>query len=357
MSAAEEMTVKELILEIRLFLSYVLKRWWMVVLIVSLAAGGSFIYHQTKAPIYNAKLTYLVEGSTGGGSAILSQLGIGLGNREGPNIQRIQEVAKSNQVGMAVLNRVVEIEGRKNRIGNFLIERAGLREEWQENLLPFAGLSIRDSIPTDSSRLYSSMYKELLKLLYYSGGPSGDGLISLSTDEITLIANISVSTEDEELSLHLANVEFDELQDFYVKKIQARQLDNIAVTKFLTDSLKAELDIVQSKISREEDRVSKVALSRNRLGLQRLRQDEQRIIATYAEAYKNLQVAEFNLRSQRPNIEVVDRPFAPIYGATYPLVKLLLISVIISFIACLILLFLLYLWKGVLSWEQEVNEQ
>lgn len=343
MPASEEMTVKELILEIRFFFAYVLKKWWVVALVVLLTIAGSFLYHQTVLPSYNAKLTYLVEGSSGGGSAILNQLGIGLGSGEGPNVQRIQEVAKSNQVGMAVLNRVVEIEGKVDRLGNFLIERSGLRESWRESLSPFAELSMQDSVPSDSSRLYASMHKALLELLYQSGGPGGDGLIGLSTDELTMIANINVSTEDEELSLKLANVAFDELQDFYVKKIQARQLDNIAVTKFLTDSLKRELDIVQSRISREEDRISRVVLSRDRLGLQRLRQDEQRIVATYAEAYKNLQLAEFNLRSQRPNIEVIDRPFAPIYGYVFPLPRLIMLSVIISSILIVGVLFLFYL--------------
>jgi hypothetical protein len=347
MANSDELTVWELFSELAAFYRYALKKWWLIMLSFILIVGGSLLYRHYAPRTFTASLTYLVEGSGGGGgSAILNQLG--LGSTQGPNIGRIEEVAKSDQVGLAVLNKVVEIDGEEDRLGNFIIELGGLREAWRENKPALAGLSLRDSFPPDSARHYASLNKILLNLLYRSGGPEGS-LLSIETNEFTLIATINAATEDEELSLLLANTEFNELREFYINKLQARQLDNISITQSLTDSLKRELDLVQARISQLEDRARNVILNRDNLTMRRLRQDEQRLILTYGEVYKNLQIAEFTLRSQRPNIEVIDRPFAPIYPYRYPLVKLVLLSGIVSVIAAGAVLFLFYLRRKYLS--------
>ncbi len=346
MASSDELTLWELFSEISAFYRYAMKNWWLIILSFILIVGGSVLYRHYAPLTYTASLTYLVEGSGSGGNAILSQLG--LGSTQGPNIGRIEEVAKSNQVGLAVLNTVVEIEGSTDRLGNFIIERGGLREVWRKEKSSLSELKLRDTFSLDSTRIYASLDKALLDLLYKRGGPDGS-LLSIETNELTLIATIKAITKDEELSLLLANTEFNELRDFYINKLQARQLENISISKSLTDSLKKELDVVQARISQLEDRGRNVILNRDNLAMQRLRQDEQRLILTYGEVYKNLQVAEFTLRSQRPNIEVIDRPFAPIYPYRYPLVKLVLLSGMVSVIAAGAVLFLFYLRRKYLS--------
>ncbi|TXF90955.1 hypothetical protein FUA23_03910 [Neolewinella aurantiaca] len=347
MKEDNELSVKELFVELSAYFKYARSKWWLVVLVCLVIIGGSVVTRYLSAPLYTAKLTYLVEtGGGGGGNVILSQLGLGGG--QAPNVERIQQIALSDQVGLKVLYEGVELNGKRKLLGNYLIDELELREKWREEEYGFAELELLDSIPFPISRDYASLHKALLNLLYVGGGPDGP-LIRVETDALTVIAEVTVVTTDELLSIHLANTEFDKLREFYTIKSQVRQLDNIAVSRTLSDSLQRELTNVQKQLLQAQDRRSDIVFNRNRYEVVRLEQEQQKLILAYTEAYKNLQIAEFTFRSQRPNIEVIDRPFAPIYGYRYPIVRLVMLSGIISVIVALALLFFAYLWKKILT--------
>lgn len=347
MSNKEELSLADLYLSFLNFGKYALQKWWLALILLVTGLGGSLVWWIGQPETYSTKLTYIVEGSGGGGSAVLAQLGIGGGGGDGPNIDRIEEVAKSNLVGLSILNDTLLMNGHADLIGNLLIKHSGLRDLWLKNGMEEDDMSYLPGKASELSREQLRLRKRLLSNLYREGevGP----LISIETDPLTSIATVTATSRNEEFTVALANLQFNKLQYFYFEKTQARQIENIAVTEQLADSLLQRIKVLQSSISRMNDRGANIILGESKLGLLQLQQEEQRTQVAYAEAFRNLQVAKFNLRTSRPNIEVIDRPFLPLYPYKYELSQLLLIASVVTGVLTLALLFILFLRHNILK--------
>lgn len=346
MNNKDELSLADIYLSFRNFGRYALQKWWIALIILVVVMSGAILWWNSQPETYSTKLTYIVEGGGGGGSAVLAQLGIG-GGGDGPNIDRIEEVAKSNLVGLSILNDTIVVNGQADLFGNHMIRYSGLRKMWLENGMAEEDMLYLPGEESSLSREQLALRKRLLSNLYYKGevGP----MVVIETDPLTTIATVTTTSQNEEITVALANLQFDQLQHFYFEKTQARQLDNINVTKNLADSLLQRITVLQGSISRMNDRGANIVLNDSKRRLLQLQQEEQRTQVAYAEAYKSLQLAKFNLRTSRPNIEVIDRPFLPLYPQKYALSQLLLIAVLVSTVLALGLLFLLFLRHNILE--------
>lgn len=352
MNKKDELSLADLYLSFRKFGKYTLRKWWLILLMVGVGLGGALAWRSAQPSTYSAKLTYIVEGSTGGGSGVLAQLGLG-GSGEGPNIKRIEEIGKSDLVGIAILGDTITIAGKSDLLGNHLVTHSGLREMWLENGMPEKNMVYRSGTDSSLTREELKLRKRLLGQLYREVelGP----LVTIETDALTLLATVTTTSLNEEFTIALANLQFDQLQRFYFEKTQARQLSNITVTESLADSLLQRIQTLQSSVSRLDDQGRNIILKRNRLGQLNLQQEEKRTQTAYVETFKNLQIAKFTLRTNQPNIEVIDRPFSPLFAYEYPLTNLIMISGVLSGVLSLAVTFILFLRHNIIKQLIEEN--
>ena len=84
------------------------------------------------------------------------------------------------------------------------------------------------------------------------------------------------------------------------------------ISKFKTDSLKAKLDYLQSKLLNIKDSRKSLALSRFDAEKLKIERDYQTSLIAYGEAVKNTELADFILKSKTPFIQAIDRPIPPI---------------------------------------------
>ncbi|MFK7934786.1 MAG: hypothetical protein AB8G22_14850, partial [Saprospiraceae bacterium] len=296
--------MKELILRIKGFVIEVLRNWYIIALIaVPVLIFNLWQVFQTH-PRYTANLTFMLNdddggaGGIGGISSILGQFGFGGGKGGKFNLEKIVQLSKSRRIIQESIFEKITINNKLDYVANHIIDIYDYHEIWKEDTTGLADFKFVDDSLSTFGRRDNKVLKKIHKELI--GGEEVKGLIACSIDESTGILTLKASTRNEQLSIQLSKILYENLSSFFVKKSIEGQTFTYDIIKFKTDSLQNALSNAQTRLLRFQDSNRGLTLQRYEAERIRIQQEIQKLIIAYGESYKQLEIADFSLRSSTP---------------------------------------------------------
>lgn len=312
----DEISLKDLILKIQEYFWVVLRKWWLVALITIPIVLYHFYQAYTTPIVYPATLTFMLNEDEGGGmgglSAILGQFGFGGGRKGKYNVKKLLELSKTRRIVQLALFEKIDFNNKTDYLANHIILAYDYHEKWVESEIGLKDfLFSHDSIPA-----FNRAENTVLKILHgrVIGSPSTEGLMSTSIDDDSGIMSISAKANSEQLSILLAELIYKKLSNFYIDKTIEKQQRTYQLFKSKADSIQQALNNAQYRLLKFKDTNRALSLRQYEAEEIRLQQETKKLILAYGEVYKNLEVADFSLKSATPFVQVIDLPIPPIRG-------------------------------------------
>lgn len=293
-----------------------LKRFWLIILIVSLLGGVlGFVYSFLKKSTYIATSTFVLDEGTGG-SGILGSLGgiaamtgLDLGSQSAGLFQgdNMIELYKSRSMIQKALLSSVTINGKKELLVNRYILANGLTDKWNDpNLF---NLSFSNSDLENRSRVKDSLLGEFVKEI------NKNNLVVEKQDKKLSIIKVDVSSTDEFFSKAFNDQIVMTVNDFYLETRTKKSLQNVNILQSKTDSVRSVMNgsiYTAAEVldytpnlnpTRQVQRVAPVQKAQFSL-------ETNKVIL--AELVKNLEITKMGLLKETPLIQMVDSPIFPL---------------------------------------------
>ena len=346
MNDQKDLTLKEIIENIIEYSTYLITRWSVIVFIALLCGIVFGAVTHTKPIKYSAKLSFMVnEDDTGSGlgnmPAILGQFGFVGGSSGKYNRSKILELSRSRKIVSLVLFEKVSINGEMDFLSNHIIDEYQLNNRWAKNHTYFDGFEFTHSNLDSFSRMENLALQKLHKRIVGDSKNKLAGLISSKFDEETGILSFEGVSINEMLSFYLTNLFYEKLSEYYVEETTQKQRATFNVFKSKVDSLESALNSTNFAILKFDDSFRNLSLNQHQAEKYRLQGEVAKLSTAYAEAYKNLQIAELALENRTPFITTIDKPIIPLKIVKQSSIKYAMIGFLIglvSTITCLLII-------------------
>lgn len=326
----DEISLRELILKLRYFISEVFRHWYIPAVCIALALAYQGYKYVTFTPVYPAKITFSVDeeevGSAPGLTGILGQFGLGSVRPSRYNLDKILALSKSRRVVEAGLFTRKTINGKEDFLANHLIREYSISHPMHPESVFL--------LTHDSLARFNQDENEMLLMLYrfIVGSPEDPkhALLAADYNEDTNIMSMEVSTSNETLSIEMTLSLFDNLSNYYINKAVEKQLKTLSVIEMKRDSVLSVLKSTEYQLANFSDSHQGLRMRTDQLSELRLRREIAALSAMYAEVLKNTEVADFSLKNKMPFIQIIDAPLSPIYPTQLSLLRKLLIGIILG---------------------------
>lgn len=317
-----EISIKEALLAIKEYLKEI-KRCIPIILLITLPILAYQIYKVVNEDwVFNAPLSFMLNedtGSSAGISSLLGSIGLPIGANGEDNLDKILELSKSRKISASTIFSKVNINGKDDFLANHLIQMLEQNGKWNKKGL-FGGEQLHDidelRFSHDSLPAFSLVENNGLKHLqnHLVGNPHRDitPLIHTSYEEQTGIMKIEASTTNAEISVKLAKALYEKLSKYYVDQSIEKQEVTFKLISSKSDSIYQELQAKNYALADFKDRNLGLFARADQLTESRLMLEIQKLGAMYAEATKNLEIADFALKNKTPFIQLIDEPILPI---------------------------------------------
>lgn len=338
----DEITLKELILKIKIYGWEIVRKWWVILIFIALSCGYQYYDYSKDRAKYTADLTFVVNTEGGVGMGLGAILGGGLGGGGGNNkLEKILEFSRSRRIIQTALFRVASIKGDTDLLANHLIRDQELHKKWKKDTTGFKDFLFnwremqRLQDPNRFTRTENSV---LLTLHSIMVGKSP--IFAASYDKKSEVMKLVLTTHSEDLSIELIRVLYSDLSDYYKKQTTAKEDKTYAVLKKQVDSVKAVLDSKEMAAARAEDAARGSFLLEDKAVIERMKKDGFISNAIYAKATENLTMANLARENAQPFIKDLDLPVGPISPEKLSLIKALGIGIALGLLIGIILVVL-----------------
>jgi len=311
----EEVSFKDLIIKIRLWIKYLISKWKVIALFAILFGLFGVLYALIKKPIYTAEMTFVVEEGQAGSplaayAGIASQFGIDLGGKMGENGifsgDNILEFLKSRLIVEKSLLTPVESADKGTSLAELYIQSYELREKWNKKPslvnIQFPPGTDRSKFSRQQDSLLFELYKDIVK----------NRLDVSKRDKKLAFIVVSCETVNEIFSKEFSERLVKEATDFYVATRIKRSRLNVNNLQVKADSIEALLNekTYSAAVSQDLNRnpARRVAL----VGSELAGRDKIVLQTIFGEVVKNLEIAKMSLAQQSPIIQIVDAPIYPL---------------------------------------------
>jgi hypothetical protein len=317
------------------------RRNWLLVIVFCAAFVGWYINKSLNTPsTYKASLTFMVDdeksSGIGGIGAVLGNFGLG-GSES--NLDKVLALSKSMRIIRSAFFTKVKINGDEDFIANHIINYEKLREKaWAVadptigNILLNDFVFKNDSFPVFSRKENAALKKLFLLML----GESQNGIFSSSLDKKSGIMSLDAVTQSEELSIQLVKAIYTQLSDFYILSSVNKETQTYEILRQKSDSIKALLSGTEFAAAKFKDKNNALLLNSDQLPSERYARNKALYGMIYGESIKNLEIADFALKTQTPYIQILDEPIPPIKANRYGLFKALFTGLVLGLITSLI---------------------
>lgn len=343
----EEISLRNVILKINEWASYLLSKWRVILITAILGASLGVGYSFFKKTIYHGELTFAIEEKTAGGSglgAIASQFGLSMGSGEGGAFigDNILELMKSRNLIEKTLLTQVKILGKDELIVNRYIQVYKLDKEWEENP-NLKGFKFTKSNREEFSIQQDSILNEIYKSI-------SNGMLDVNKfDKKLNIVSVDVKSIDELFSKLFCESLVKNVADYYVETKTSKSRANIAILEFRADSVRRELD--QSLYGRAQLSDQNLGLVRQQAAVPKMKQELRvQVLSTmYAELVKNLEFSKMALMREEPLIQIIDKPILPLEKDKLRKSKGAIVGALLFGFFCTVYLIIKKLLKTILS--------
>jgi methyltransferase-like protein len=313
---SDEISLKELILKLQEWWSYLLGQWKLIIVIAFIGSLLGLGYAFTQKPIYKAEFSFVLEdeksgGGLGGALGLASQFGLDLGGGGGGGIfagDNLLELMKSRSMVQKALLSPINVNGKSQSLADYYISFRDMRKGWEDKP-QLANLSY--VVNADVSKFNRSQDSILMEL---HSEIIKNFLTVAKIDKKLSILKVSVQTEDENFSKAFTEALVSEVSQFYVETKTKKSSANVAILQHQTDSVRNQLNRAISGVAQSNDDVPNLNASRQvlRSSGQQRQIDVQANTAILTELVKNLELSKLSLRKETPLIQVIDKPIMPL---------------------------------------------
>lgn len=310
----DEITLKELLLKVQDWISYVVSRWKIVLLAGIIGAGLGLAYSLSKKPIYTATLSFALEdeksGSLGGALGLASQFGLDLGGGGGSIFtgSNLNELFKSRSMVEQTLLSPVLLNGKTISLAEMYIQNNDWRQKWKGQ----SKLATIQFLPNGKRDYFTRVHDSILGVVY--ADLLGNGLSVGQRDKKIAIINIDVSSSNELFALYFIEALVKQVSDFYVATKSKKARVNMDILERQTDSIRRELNGAITGVAIANDNTFGLnpAMNVRRAPSARRQVDVQANTAILTELVKQTELAKVTLRKETPLIQVIDSPILPL---------------------------------------------
>lgn len=330
-----DVSLKELINTLGVFASQIIKLWWVVLL--GALIGAAFMgYRAYKTPAqYTAKLTFMLneEGGQSMSTAVSSLLGRFGGGTAKYNLEKILALSKARVIIEQVLFAKTEINGKIDYIGNHYIDIYKINEENKKKNKP--------EVKFNNGNVDNFNEKESFQLInVYNLLVGPKGILSATTNEKSGIMNLEIQTRNEMLSIVTVDTLYDKLSQYYIDKSIEKELLTYNLLRRRVEQLYGQMNKQMTSAVTLEDQSLGVWEQKARLPQVKYERDTRISAVLYGEALKNLELADFSLKTKTPFIQLLDSPIAPLEVKESSLKKNILLGAILGFIIVSVIIIL-----------------
>ena len=313
---SDEISLKELILKLQEWWSYLLSQWKLIILVSFIGSLLGLGYAFTQKPIYKAEFSFVLEdeksgGGLGGALGLASQFGLDLGGGGGGGIfagDNLLELMKSRSMMQKALLSPINVKGKDQSLADYYILLNEMRKGWEGKAhLESLNYPINADI-SKFNRLQDSVLMEIHHDIIKN-------LLSVAkVDKKLSILKVEVKSEDEIFSKAFTEALVREVSQFYVETKTKKSAANVAILQHQTDSVRNQLNRAISGVAQSNDDVPNLNASRQilRSSGQQRQIDVQANTAILTELVKNLELSKLSLRKETPLIQVIDKPILPL---------------------------------------------
>lgn len=312
-----EISIKEIILDIRTWWNYLLAKWRILLIMGILGGVIGLAYAFLKQPLYTATTTFVLEGNDsrtnlGGLSGMAALAGIDLGGNAGGLFQgdNILELYKSrNMLEKTLLSKL------NQNSDELLIERYiaynDLKDDWknQPELLALNFHNAPETLDSLTRRSRDGVITSIVDAI------RSEVLTVEKPDKSLSIVRVDVSSPDEVFSKVFNENLVKEVNEFYVQTKTKKSTDNIGILEQKVDSVRTVMTEAIYSAAKVSDATPNLNPTRQ---VQRLAPTQEAQFsaetnkAILSQLLQNLELTKMNLLQEQPLIQLVDQPVYPL---------------------------------------------
>ena len=316
-SAEDEISLKELIIKLKDWFTYLLSKWMVIGLAGIIGASIGLVYALNDKPIYTATLSFVLEDEKSGGGGglssalgLASQFGIDMGGSAGGIFTgtNLLELFKSRRMVEQTLLKPVAVGGKTISYAEWYIQNAQWRKVWEKK----AGYENIEFLPNADRGKFTRVQDSIMGVMY--GDLSKNGLVVSQKDKKISIISVEVKSVDELFAQSFTEAIAKEVSDFYVQTKSKKANLNMAILERQTDSIRQELNGAITGVAVANDNTFGLnpALNVQRVPSARRQVDVQANTAILTVLVQQTEMAKVTLRKETPLIQVIDRPILPL---------------------------------------------
>ncbi|WP_264553420.1 Wzz/FepE/Etk N-terminal domain-containing protein [Flavobacterium sp. N2038] len=311
----DEVSLKELIIEVKAWYAYLLSQWKIIMLAGLIGAVSGLTYSLIKKPIYTATLSFALEDEKGGGGiggalGLASSFGFDLGGSGGGIFtgSNLTELFKSRSMVEKTLLSPVTLNGKVISLAEMYIQNNNWRKGWNDNQ-QFASIKF---LPYANREKFTRAQDSIMGVIYRN--LSQGGLTVAQKDKKISIVNIDVTSTNELFAKYFCEALAKQVSDFYVSTKSKKARINMSILQYQTDSIRRELNGSITGVAIANDNTFNLnpALNVHRAPSARRQVDVQANTAILTELVKQTELAKVTLRKETPLIQEIDRPILPL---------------------------------------------
>jgi hypothetical protein len=324
-----QISLKELIEDIKEWYIYLLLQWKIIVLAGVVGAVLGLAYSLSKKPIYTATLSFALEdeksgGGLGGALGLASSFGFDLGGSGGSIFSgsNLTELFKSRTMVEKTLLTPVVVDDKTISLAEMYIQNVEWRGKWEDKP-QFRSIQF---LPNTNRKYFTRAHDSIFGAIY--ADLSKNSLSVAQKDKKIAIISMDVSTTNELFSKYFCEALAKQVGQFYVTTKSKKARMNMAILQRQTDSIRTELNSAITGVAVANDNTFNLnpALNVRRTPSARRQVDVQANTAILTELVKQTELAKVTLRKETPLIQVIDRPILPLTKERFGKAKGILIG-------------------------------
>lgn len=342
---SDQISLKEIILGIRNWFWYLLKKWYLIIAFALIGALLGLWYASTRVPVYTATTTFVLEnGSVKGGlgqyAGVASMMGIDVGGGGGLfQGENILELYKSRSMITQTLLSTYNFDGRLQMLIDRFIEYNDLRTQWSRR-------SELKKIQFNPANKYGSFKEQLLHdsiMGQIVKQVSSRNLEVGKTDKKVNLVAITVKSPDEVFAKALNERLVETVNSFYLETKSKKNIENIEILQAKVDSVRSSLSGAISRSAAVADATpnqNPTRMAQRLVPIQNNRVSAEINQGVLATLLQNLETSKIALLKETPLIQIVDAPILPLESNGFGKLKGLIIGTFAgAFLIALMLIF------------------
>lgn len=322
-----ELSLGELTVKIRRWISYLLSKWYIILILVGIGVAGGLFYAKVDKPTYTATTTFVLEsgdnssGGLGQVAGLAALAGLDFGSSSGGIFQgdNLLELYKSRKMIEAALYDPTPYDSSILMIDKYL-EVMGLKEKWMKKNPALLTISFKEAKQksSDLQRAKDSILNSIIANI------SNKDLVVDKLDKKLSIIKVELRSPSEIFAKDFNSALVRKVNEFYVKTKTKKSEDNIKILQHKTDSVRGVMNGAISSAAIVIDNTPNLNPTKQAqriIPTQRSQFSAETNKAILSQLIQNLEMAKLSLMRETPLIQVIDEPVLPLSKKSIGLIK------------------------------------